>query len=331
MKKKKTIWLCLCLIILSTVSGCSFGTLTGDEKEESVGNLSSSQIIGYYLNHDETKLVQRKLTLNSKDSLSKVKEAVKKIRSVETNLEYQTPFTKGLIVDKILLDKNQVYVYFNKEYDQLSDVREVLLRAAIVRTIIQIEGVDCVSFYVKDLPLVDHLGKMVGVMTKDSFVDNIGAQINNIISTKIMLYYATEDGKNLVPVESKIYSSSNVSREKMVLEHLLDGEKQEGLVKAVPESTKLLSVATMDGICFVNLDSGFLKYNYDISESVVIYSIVNTLCELPTVNKVQISVNGETKMKYRDKMRLDEVYGRNLDMVIDSQKYKAILQEKKDD
>ncbi len=331
MKKRIMVWLCLCLFVIGTVSGCSLDSKTDTEEGASKEKVSSDQIMAYYLNHDETKLIPKKITLESKNTTSKVKEALKQIRGVETNLEYQTPFVEGLLVEKVQLDKNQLYVYFNKEYDNLSDVREVLLRAAIVRTVIQIQGIDCVSFYVNDLPLVDHLGKMVGVMTKDSFVDKIGAQINNIITTNITLYYATEDGNNLVPVESEIYTSSNVSREKMVLEHLIESPKAEGLVKAIPDSTKLLSVATMDGICFVNLDSGFLKFNYDISESVVIYSIVNTLCELPTVNKVQISVNGETKMKYRDKMRLDEVYGRNLDMVIDASKFETILKEKKDD
>lgn len=331
MKKRIMVWLCLCLFAITAVTGCSIQSGSDTKKETTKESASLDKITGYYLNHDETKLIPKNITLKSKNATAKVKEALKQIRGVETNLEYQTPFIKGLLVEKVLLDKNQLYVYFNKEYDNLSDVREVLLRAAIVKTVIQIHGIDCVSFYVKDLPLVDHLGKMVGVMTKDSFVENIGAQMNNIITTSITLYYATEDGNNLVPVESDIYTSSNVSREKMVLEHLIEGAKVEGLKKAIPDSTKLLSVATMDGICFVNFDSGFLKYNYDISESVVIYSIVNTLCELPTVNKVQISVNGETKMKYRDKMRLDEVYGRNLDMVIDAAKFKALLEEKKDD
>lgn len=331
MKKRIAVWLCLCLFVIGTVSGCSLSSKSDSEKEAATESVSSDKVLAYYLNHDETKLISKKITLKSKNATSKVKEALKQIRGVETNLEYQTPFIKGLLVEKVLIDKKQLYIYFNKEYDNLSDVREVLLRAAVVKTMLQIQGIECVSFYVNDLPLADHLGKMVGVMTKDSFVDNIGAQMNNIVTTNITLYYATEDGNNLVPVESEVYTSSNVSREKMVLEHLIESTKVEGLVKAIPDSAKLLSVATMDGICFVNFDSGFLKYNYELSESVVIYSIVNTLCELPTVNKVQISVNGETKMKYRDKMRLDEVYGRNLDMVIDAAKFKAILEDKKDD
>ena len=73
----------------------------------------------------------------------------------------------------------------------------------------------------------------------------------------------------------------------------------------------------MDGVCFVNFDSGFLAQDYMLSEEVIIYAIVNSLCELPNINKVQISVNGDTDFVYRDEMTLQELYERNLDLVVD--------------
>ena len=331
MKKRLPVWLCFSFLTIILLSGCSAFPKTTNDKKDIKENLKSDEIVVYYLSHDETKLIQKVEKLQHNDPLKNIEVAMEKIKNVETNLEYQTPFIKGLIVEKIVLDKNQLYLYFNKEYDKLDNVREVLLRAAIVRTVIQIKGVDCVSFYVNDLPLEDKSKKTVGSMTKDSFVENIGAQINSINTTNITLYYATEDGTKMVAVDQNVYTSSNVSKEKLVLEHMMEKPKQDGVLKSIPDATKLLSVSTMDGICFVNLDSGFLKHNFNISESVVIYSIVNSLCELPTVNKVQISVNGETKMKYREKMGLDEIYERNLDLVLDLDKYLKTLEEKNGD
>lgn len=331
MKKRLPVWLCFGLLTIILLSGCSLSPKTTGDKIEQIENLKADEIVVYYLSHDETKLVQKVETFKNKDPLKKIELALGKIKNVETNLEYQSPFSKGLIVEKVVLDKNQVYLYFNKEYENLDNVQEVLLRAAIVRTVIQIKGVDCISFYVNDLPLEDKSKKTVGAMTKDSFVENIGAQINSINTTNITLYYATEDGNKMVAIDRKVYTSSNVSKEKLVLEHMLEKPKEAGVLKPLPDATKLLSVSTMDGICFVNLDSGFLKHNFNISESVVIYSIVNSLCELPTVNKVQISVNGETKMKYREKMGLDEIYERNLDLVLDLDKYLKTLEEKDGD
>ena len=63
----------------------------------------------------------------------------------------------------------------------------------------------------------------------------------------------------------------------------------------------------------MNLDEGFLNQNYEIAEPVVIYSIVNSLTELTSVNKVQISVNGDSNRRYRQKLELNTMFERNLD------------------
>ena len=49
----------------------------------------------------------------------------------------------------------------------------------------------------------------------------------------------------------------------------------------------------------------------------IIYSIVDSLTELDTINTVQIAVNGKTDITYRDKMPLGEYYKKNLDLVIE--------------
>ena len=64
---------------------------------------------------------------------------------------------------------------------------------------------------------------------------------------------------------------------------------------------------------FFVIMNNFLNQNYNIEEGVVIYSIVNSLAELPNVSKVQISVNGDTSSTYREKFSLSTVYERNLD------------------
>ena len=81
-----------------------------------------------------------------------------------------------------------------------------------------------------------------------------------------------------------------------------------------------MGVSVSDGVCFVNLNEGFLSQNFDVSEPVVIYSIVNSLAELPNVNKVQISVNGDNNVVYREKFKLSDMYERNLDYLDGSAK-----------
>ena len=61
----------------------------------------------------------------------------------------------------------------------------------------------------------------------------------------------------------------------------------------------------------------------------MIYSIVNSLTELPTISKVQISVNGDTGGVYRDSYSLGSMYERNLTYVAgEHQKFEQATEEK---
>ncbi len=53
----------------------------------------------------------------------------------------------------------------------------------------------------------------------------------------------------------------------------------------------------------------------DGGNKVKIYSITNSLVELPNINKVQISVNGDTSVSYKENMSLSTVFERNLELV----------------
>ena len=83
--------------------------------------------------------------------------------------------------------------------------------------------------------------------------------------------------------------------ERFVVDEFLSGPsgKIAGLYPTVSPDTKILSVMTKDGICYVNFDGNFLTVVGNVTTEVAIYSIVNSLIELPSVNRVQILVNGE--------------------------------------
>ena len=64
-----------------------------------------------------------------------------------------------------------------------------------------------------------------------------------------------------------------------------------------------------------NLDKEFLTQIYKVDANVTIYSIVNSLVELSDVNRVQISINGETDLSYKESVPLATVFERNLELV----------------
>ena len=51
-----------------------------------------------------------------------------------------------------------------------------------------------------------------------------------------------------------------------------------------------------------------------MKELIPIYSIVNSLCAISNVNKVQLTVNGSSDVMFRDVISLNTQFERNLDL-----------------
>ncbi len=291
----------LLLLVLLFSAGC------GEEEVSSEYHIE-------YLNKEKTKIVEVAYEPQASDTEGLIREFLAQLSSDTDWVEYRKPIPSDVEVTDFSLDGVLLSIHFDEDYNKMNQVEEVLCRAAVVRTMTQIEGVDCVSFYVADAPLTDSKGNIIGSMNQDSFVENPGEQINSIQNTTLTLYFSNESGDGLV-VENRedVYYSSNISMEKLIMEQLLEGPQIEGAKSAIPAGTKLMNVSVVDGVCYVSLDETFRNQDYQVSEAIVIYSIVDSLTELSNISKVQISVNGDTSGAYRDNFALSDMYDRNLD------------------
>lgn len=306
--RKCRIWcgiLLLVLLSLSVFSGC------GEPKEQSAYHIE-------YLNKEKNHIVPVSYEPQATETDDLIREFLVALCSDVDNVEYRKPIPSDVEVVNYSLEGALLTLRFDEDYNKMSPVEEVLCRAAVVRTMTQIKGVDCVAFYIGDTPLTDAKGNLVGSMNADSFVENPGEQINSIQNTSLTLYFASENGDGLLKeVREDVYYSSNVSMEKLIMEQLLEGPTIKGAKSAIPTGTKLVTVSVVNGVCYVSLDEAFRNQDYKVNEAVVIYSIVNSLSELPTISKVQISVNGDTSGVYRDNFKMEEMYERNLDYVVE--------------
>lgn len=115
-----------------------------------------------------------------------------------------------------------------------------------------------------------------------------------------------------------------------MIEHLISGPKGGKAQGTLPKETKLINVAVVDGSCYVNLDENFKNQNYEIQEPVVIYSIVNSLASLGNIDRVQISVNGDTSGKYRDDYELSQMYRPDYSFVEVGESRSVVVEDVKD-
>ena len=117
-------------------------------------------------------------------------------------------------------------------------------------------------------------------------------------SEKYTVYFSSDDGKSMV--EEAVSIEENLSLEKTVyavMEKLLEGPYRAEHKKAVPPDTALLGVRLEGKNVTVNLSQDFEKTIGPAERLMAIYSVVNTLCAIDGINKVQILVNGR-KLNY---------------------------------
>lgn len=302
------------------------GMLAGCSSSET----AESDYFIYYITKDKTRIVEQPCDILEGTTEEMIQEMLTALDTKVDSAEYQKPLSGSVDIESYRLDNAQLSLVFNEAYNKMDTAEEVLCRAAVVRTMVQIPGVDCVSFYIGDAPLVNKDGTVIGLMTQENFVENPGDQINSIRMAKLQLYFANSKGDGLVMTEQEVEYNSNISKEKLILENLLAGPKDKNMRATIPAGTKLVSVATTNGTCFVTLDSGFLNQDYEIQEAIVIYSIVNSLSEVSTVSRVQISINGDTSGVYRDSFSLNQLYERNLSYVVNLENENVMSTERGD-
>ena len=270
----------------------------------------------YYVNKEETKIFSSEYGSETKDTEALLGELLEQLGTAGERMEYIAPLDGDFELLGYTLDNGQLTMDFDEQYKKMDVIREVLVRAAIVRTLTQIPGIDYVAFTIHGEMLTNDMGVAVGTMAADTFIDNAGNEINAYEKVNLRLYFANETGDGLVEENRRnVVYSSNISLEKLVVEQLLKGPMAQGAFPTINPMTKILSVNIKDGVCYVNFDEEFLNQPYNVSTDVTIYSITNSLVELPNVNKVQISVSGETDILYRENVSLNNVFERNLDLI----------------
>lgn len=273
----------------------------------------------YYMDALGNGLVAEKHELKSESREKRVEEAIQLLSSEPNVNEARRTIPEDVEVLDVVFDKSTVTLNFNRNYKDLTGYTEVLIRAAVVKTLLQIKGVDSVAFYVADEPLLGKNGVIVGAMTSDTFIDDYGEETDSLTPTTFTLYYSSADGKSLVKREMNFYCNNNIAKERLIIESLMKDPDSMDTKSVIPSGTKLLNATVNDGVCYVNFDSGFLKVDTSISSDVVLYAIVNSLTELDTVNKVQILVNGASAMPDNGlTFKLGTSYERDTSMVLEA-------------
>lgn len=293
--KRKIMLLAGCLCLSVMLASCGKRTDVGKEDP-----------FIYCLNEDRTGLTKISYDFPEGNAEETARAVLEELKEPAEEIEYTAPIPKEVKVQGCRLRGSILDVDFNSAYLEMGALEEKLVRAAVVQSLVLIDGINAVSFTVDGEMLKDSTGFPVGLMNEDDFVENTGSSPTAYQTDTLTLYFADKEGDSLVPREVDVRYSSNVSREKLIVEKLMQGPSGSGAYPMINPDANLLSVTIKDGICYVNFDSTFLTGAYDVLPEVTVYSIVNSLVEGTEAQQVQITINGETDAKYMETVDLSQ-------------------------
>lgn len=254
-------------------------------------NSAEERYLLYYPDYSGEALLSKDIYF-SKDLETKelIDDLVKAITENDENDGMALPDEVDIISATLNKKTHDLAMDFSAGYTSLSGYKETILRASIVKTMLQVNGVKSVTFYVRGQALTDSTGYVIGAMTSDTFVEDFGKDQTALIAKNVKLYYAALDGKSLVAVSRTLHYGSSTGLEQTVVTTLSKTPYEEDLRAVYSDASKILNVSVSDGICFLDIDSSFFTDMEDVSLDVALYSLVNSLTSLDGISKVSITV-----------------------------------------
>ncbi len=267
----------------------------------------------YYFNQTDNSMTVESIALGfAEDAIGEVI-----LYSIVEQLYNRIISNISVVPINLHLRNNVASVAFGDNYLELTATEQILLRASLIYTLTDLDFIEGVEFFIDAQPLTNNYGVTVGVMDKE---DIIFAGINPNPTTNyqnITLYFRKEGTNALVAENREIQVNKDVPLEQYILEELVRGPMQSGLEATLPQTTTINYIETKENVCQVDL-----SYNRqakeilaEYGEELFVYSIVNSLTEIWTIQKVGFLINGEKQDYVAGSMDLNVLFERNENVI----------------
>lgn len=311
--------LCVCLasallLAASLLTGCSRAG-----KRLGWTGAGTGTIRVYHENAEGNRLKPSLLKPKSEDFEGILKEVLADFVSPGKR-EGVSPLGGDVKINSTMIGISEIDVDFNSDYLALDQVEELLLRSALVKTLVQLPGVDTVRFTVEGQPLTVG-GKEVGPMTDDSFIIPNRDAINSYRTMEIPLYFATAEGNRLALEKRKIYYSSNINRERIVAEQIISGPQNKGLMPVTTSSTIVLGARVKGSTCLIDFSGSVNDLpaaDSSLQPETALYAFVNAIvqaCGEDGITAVRFTIEGRSDQRFRGQVNLDQTFTPDQDLV----------------
>lgn len=271
---KRTLLLLLCLSL--PLSACAVKT-----SPDSGGSISVYRIISPEFQTSGELLQAVELPLA--EGADPVAAAVEALAAEPMNDRLESPLSSNLRIVSAERSGSSVIIELNPSYYLLTGMDKTTLDSCLCLTMCSINGVERVVTRIGNEVIEENL------RASDILLENT---VKTSSEAKVRLYYPSN--LRLRYEYRSLSLEGEGSIERSVVEELLSGPRSAELYPALPEGTVLLTVYTQDGVCTVSLSEDLAAACDEQPDNAPlwVYSVVNSLCSLSSVNSVKIIIEG---------------------------------------
>lgn len=224
--------------------------------------------------------------------------------AIQTNIDMH--------IQEVNLDDRLAYVLFDKQYALLSVQEQMGIRASLVYSLTELNFIERVEFFVDDTQLLNINAQPIGPISRSDILFNVLNPNPPTTIETVVLYFGSAQSQKLVKEQRDIQVNNSIALERYIIEELIKGPKQEGLISSMPKETVMNDVNTKEGVCQVDLSFDVKSKHFTSAESkeVMIYAIVNSLTELPAIQKVTFLIDGKKEIEFSEDIDLSEFFER---------------------
>lgn len=259
-----------CIVLAAAVflCGCAYGA---DEQSE-------NGLAVYRVENSESGMRLVRETISPGDGTRPHQLVAEALCSGETEGAVHSAFPEGVVIEGVVVENGVAKVDMSEAYRELRGSGLLLAESALVLSFCAIDEICSVRIYCGGRLLADGLNE-----ENISWADGLCGAYER--SAKLFL--PEEGGSTLKPRTVKVTDDGSMSPPERIMSGIFTELK--GM-----ESARVLKCETDGGVCSIDLSHEF--YGAEPPDSytgmLMIYSIVNSLCRVPGVEAVSLSVEG---------------------------------------
>ena len=236
----------------------------------------------YYADEMQDSISAKKITLEN----SSPKELAEKLFALLSSPESKKTFpivTPDIKLAEISAKGRECTLTLSSRYLELPEQKRAEINTCVTHTMCSLPGIEQVTIT---------CGETSSTFTADDFIIVSPRTFHNMFTAN--LYFANENFDMLTKEERTISLESDKSLEYLVLTELIIGPSDISGRPLLSEKIKINSVEVSEGICIIDFSSDFITKtsHNEITEQLTVYSIVNTITELPMINSVRFLIDG---------------------------------------